>query len=269
MRPRPPTAVKGLKARWVSSAVRNALKLGALRMLSMVPPRRIGVSHVFLHAVPPELMGAFAQLLDALLEEGPILPMSEALRREDAGDPKCAFSLSFDDGYHSAVTAAGLHLAGRHLSATYFVPSGFVGLTGDALKQYMWEGLRWPEVIEPATRDELIHCRRLGHEVGSHGISHRAFSEMSPTEAKKELEGSRSMLEDMVGSRVRYFAWPFGAPSYFRNEYVEMARDAGYERLFAASTKSQISAFGGTVRPRRALDLRWGVRVCKYLALRG
>ncbi|HMI32352.1 MAG TPA: XrtA system polysaccharide deacetylase [Candidatus Limnocylindrales bacterium] len=67
-----------------------------------------------------------------------------------------------------------------------------------------------------------------GHEVASHGVTHRMISELSPAEFRAEAVDSRLMLEDLSGSRVIGFR----APSYSINRNtlwaLEVLRDTGY-----------------------------------------
>jgi polysaccharide deacetylase family protein (PEP-CTERM system associated) len=65
-----------------------------------------------------------------------------------------------------------------------------------------WVAKRYPALI-----------RRIadgGHEIGSHGMSHRMVTELTPAEMLDEARDSRRMLEDLSGTRVEGYR----APSY-------------------------------------------------------
>lgn len=47
--------------------------------------------------------------------------------------------------------------------------------------------------------------------VGSHGVKHELYHEMTATEARKDLEESRKRLEGLIGSRVDMYAFPYGS----------------------------------------------------------
>lgn len=51
--------------------------------------------------------------------------------------------------------------------------------------------------------------REAGHEIASHGYSHRLLYTMTPREFKSELERSRKALEDASGERVLGFRAPY------------------------------------------------------------
>lgn len=84
-----------------------------------------------------------------------------------------------------------------------------------------WVARRHPDLVR------RIAAR--GHEVASHGITHRMIAELGPTEFRKEALDSRLLLEDLSGLRVIGFR----APSYSLNRStlwaLEVLRDTGYE----------------------------------------
>ena len=67
-----------------------------------------------------------------------------------------------------------------------------------------------------------------GHEIGSHGMSHKMVTELSPDEMRREVRDSRRLLEDLSGSRVEGYR----APSYTISQDTRWALDvlleAGY-----------------------------------------
>jgi len=67
-----------------------------------------------------------------------------------------------------------------------------------------------------------------GHEVASHGVTHRMITELTPSEFRVEALDSRLILEDLAGSPVVGFR----APSYSINRgtlwALEVLRETGY-----------------------------------------
>jgi hypothetical protein len=84
------------------------------------------------------------------------------------------------------------------------------------------------------------------HEVGSHGLTHRALTRLAPDEVRREVVESKRVLEDagyaVDGFRAPYFARPAGLGA--------VLADAGYQ--YDAS----IGALHPMRRPRRAADER-------------
>ena len=67
-----------------------------------------------------------------------------------------------------------------------------------------------------------------GHEIASHGMTHRMLTELTPAEFREEALSSRILLEDVAGSPVIGFR----APSYSLNRTtlwaLQVLRETGY-----------------------------------------
>lgn len=135
--------------------------------------------------------------------------------------PERAALLTFDDGYRSMHTFTLPLLREFGHPAVLFVPTGFIGGTND-----FEEGAE--PVEEICTWDELRELERGGVSVQSHGVSHRAFSDLSPDEQEKELLRSRAALEDGLDKRVEVFAYPYGDAGTQPRRTSDALRRAGY-----------------------------------------
>jgi polysaccharide deacetylase family protein (PEP-CTERM system associated) len=84
-----------------------------------------------------------------------------------------------------------------------------------------WVARRHPELVR--------HITSRGHEVASHGMTHKMITELSPAEFRAEALESRLLLEDLCGGKVIGYR----APSYSVNREtlwaLEVLRDSGYE----------------------------------------
>ncbi len=125
--------------------------------------------------------------------------------------------LTFDDGYDGVRTAALPLLAARGFSATVFVVSAKLGLTND------WDGETPGEAL--LSEDGIRDLVAAGFEIGSHGATHRALTELPDGALEEETRGSRERLENVTGGPVVSFCYPYGA----RDGRAEAAvRSAGY-----------------------------------------
>jgi polysaccharide deacetylase family protein (PEP-CTERM system associated) len=83
-----------------------------------------------------------------------------------------------------------------------------------------WIARRYPDLVQ--------RIARRGHEIASHGVTHRMITELTPAEFREEAVDSRILLEDLAGSPVIGFR----APSYSVNRStlwaLEVLRDSGY-----------------------------------------
>jgi len=129
------------------------------------------------------------------------------------------FGLTFDDGYRNVLEHALPVLARLGFSATSYMVAGRAGGHND------WDtgqGIAAAPLVDAAQMREWIAA---GNEVGSHTIDHADLTACAPAEAERQIAGSRRMLQDMLGSPVDAFCFPYGR---FDAAHVEMARRAGY-----------------------------------------
>lgn len=72
--------------------------------------------------------------------------------------------------------------------------------------------------------DQIKEMASAGWEVGSHSISHPTnFLALEPSAMRREIVGSRQMLEEMLGLPILTFAYPFGLNSGGAADYVHFA----------------------------------------------
>jgi peptidoglycan/xylan/chitin deacetylase (PgdA/CDA1 family) len=104
--------------------------------------------------------------------------------------------LTFDDGYREHLKIAHF-LARRGIKATFFIITG--------LRTFMGR-----ELLTPS---EIKEIASLGHEVGSHTVTHIDMTCTSEDVMLKELVESRKLLSELLGHEVDSFAYPYGPHS--------------------------------------------------------
>ncbi|SDO31461.1 Peptidoglycan/xylan/chitin deacetylase, PgdA/CDA1 family [Nakamurella panacisegetis] len=97
--------------------------------------------------------------------------------------------MTFDDGPDPAGTTAVLEaLRSTGATATFFV-------------------LMTRVRRHPALLSEIVAA---GHEVGLHGVDHRALPTFSPNQVFRRCRDGRAELEDILGRRLRWMRPPYG-----------------------------------------------------------
>lgn len=151
--------------------------------------------------------------------------MRDLLEAHTAGKARGLVGLTFDDGYADFTTDVMPVLARQHFTATVFVVAGCLGRQND------WDPLG---VRKPLMTAEQVRCvADSGIEVGSHGMHHRALPTVDETMLVQEVEHSRKILQDLVGSTVDGFCYPYGSCD---KRITDTVRAAGYE--YACATWS-------------------------------
>lgn len=121
--------------------------------------------------------------------------------------------LTFDDGdagwYYSVLPL--LEKAG--LRALFFVTPGLVGTPGYC----SWEQLR-----------ALVEA---GHQIGTHGLTHRFLPDLNDVECLQELCTSKQEVEKQLGISVDAVSFPGGR---YGERELFLARRAGYRQCYSS-----------------------------------
>jgi len=123
--------------------------------------------------------------------------------------------ITFDDGHVSNYELALPLLQARGLSAYFFITSSFIDQrTGFC------------------SAAQIRDLAKAGMMVGSHGVSHAFFDDLSPVQAQAELSHSRERLMQLTDGDITSLSFPGGR---YTQDTLSMARTVGYAQLFASS----------------------------------
>jgi len=149
--------------------------------------------------------------------------MEELARRAGGGTPEPGLAaITFDDGLRNNRTVALPILSEYEIPATVYVTIGFINGASP------WIGANGDGAI--MNEDELRELRDAGWELGAHTMTHPDLSQLDYNACRAEIEGSREALEEIIGTGVHTFAYPFGR---YGPAAIAAARDSG---LLAAVT---------------------------------
>jgi peptidoglycan/xylan/chitin deacetylase (PgdA/CDA1 family) len=142
-------------------------------------------------------------------------------------------AITFDDAYRSVLEQAVPVLRERKLPATVFVPTKWIGSRNG------WDPPNdLPlDIMQP---EELAELAALGFEIGSHGHAHADLGAATPDEAREDIETSVHILEQILGDRPRYLAYPYGRGSAAADA---AARALGIEATFSLEHPAAGSQF--------------------------
>lgn len=169
----------------------------------------------------------FERQIRALHEVGcTTLRVEEVARilRSGSALPPRPVALTFDDAYASVHSVALPLLASLDMTATVFpVTSELGGFNRwDAAKA----GQRRLDLVGTA---QLLELQAAGWEVGSHTHTHVALSSIPKASVQSEIDTSISMLEDICGTQIRTFAYPYGLHDAMSRQVVELRHDIGLD----------------------------------------
>lgn len=117
--------------------------------------------------------------------------LMEALRTRQALPPH-AVVLTFDDGYDNFATKAAPVLVQDGFVGIDYVVSGFIGR---------------PAYMSAA---QVKQVAAMGMVIGAHTVHHLRLDGLPPEAAAAEIAASKAALEELLGTPVRDFAYPYG-----------------------------------------------------------
>lgn len=128
--------------------------------------------------------------------------------------------ITFDDGFLNNYENALPVLSEFGFTATnYFVANQLGGSN-------VWDNAVGVPLSPCMSVAQMREWAALGHEVGAHTLDHVNLEKTPDDEARRQIAECKSKLEDMLGSEVTNFAYPYGGNLPIHRE---MCREAGYE----------------------------------------
>lgn len=147
--------------------------------------------------------------------------------------------VTFDDGFRDFYSTAFPILERFGFKATVFLTSLYIDKTF----------LTGRECLRSRELRELVD---KGVEFGSHTVNHPQLKELSRDEIIYELAGSKKFIEDITGSEVFLFSYPYRFPE----EDVEFTRQLGTLLLEQGYTAGVTTAIGLSSASNEPLFLR-------------
>lgn len=148
-----------------------------------------------------------------------------------------AVTITFDDGYADNCDRAIPLLLEREIPFAYFVTLHNIE-SGEPFSHDQQTGSK----ALPNTMSQIKELANLGIDVGHHGRNHVDMAAIDDHDRLyDEIVNARRDLEDAIGKKVDYLAFPYGMHKNLSIEAFQMALDADYSGV--------CSAYGGYNHP--------------------
>jgi peptidoglycan/xylan/chitin deacetylase (PgdA/CDA1 family) len=141
----------------------------------------------------------FAILIEKLVQSG-----YEFCLPETAGAKLKPIILTFDDAYESVYLNALPILKKHRLPFIVLVISDYIG------RKNLWDANLGGKYFAHMDAAQLLEIVRHNGYLGSHSVTHRAFSNLTENQVMDELKNSKKAIQYLSGSAPRIFATPFG-----------------------------------------------------------
>lgn len=80
------------------------------------------------------------------------------------------------------------------------------------------------------TSAQLRDLHRSGMQIGAHTVTHPILARTTLPDAQREMEHSRTTLQDLLGAPVTLFAYPNGKPDQdYASEHARLVRELGFD----------------------------------------
>jgi len=141
-------------------------------------------------------INTFREQMDYLLGKGyHIIGLDEMMAGIRSGSlPGKSVVLTFDDGYRDFYDNVFPILREKGIKATVFAISQFVGGP-----RYV----EWWQLREMSGSGLVL--------VGDHTLNHLSLPRLSVDEQRNQIVSAKKILEDYVGQKVEFFAYPYGS----------------------------------------------------------
>ncbi len=118
-------------------------------------------------------------------------------------------TFTFDDAWNSQYTNVLPVLEAANIKATFYTTSGVIQNSE-------------PGFMTPA---QVLEISQRGHEIGDHTITHPYLTQLTNTQIVSEITNSKIYLENLTGTKITTFAYPYGD---YNDTVVNLIKTAGY-----------------------------------------
>jgi len=133
--------------------------------------------------------------------------------------PKRIF-LTFDDGFSDVFENALPVLRQHGFRSIQFLVADLLGKASE------WQKASGEIPGNLMHKVQIEDWLAAGQEIGSHTLTHPRLTQVSLSEAREELSGSKKKLEDTFGKPIEYFCYPYGD---WNAEIRDLVAEAGYK----------------------------------------
>lgn len=213
----------GVKA-LCQSAIREVHKCAFLRPV----PEKVAI---YLHEIHKSDDSKFAEFARYWKDQGYTFVNA---RDYVAAQGRRVLYLSFDDNFRDWLDTLALFDT-LDVTATYFINTAPIRGRGsqDEINLFFERIAYGNGATRPKTlsASEIREIADRGHTVGCHSHSHHNLSELPEEQAKSEILQSKTILEEILGSKVRDFAYPYGMRRHFNESLRRYCMEIGFSTV--------------------------------------
>lgn len=185
---------------------------------------------VAFHDLPPTALKHFENNLIFLKHNTNVVSFDDFMSGRLSAE-KINIVITFDDGFKSWITHAVPILQKLALPATFFISSGFIGLSKNDEDIFIQSNLLLKgKTSGSLTSDDIKKMADQGFTIGGHTLSHCILSTLrDKVKLISEIVEDKSNLERLIGKKINYFAYPSGVYYNRSMNITNELCEAGYK----------------------------------------
>jgi peptidoglycan/xylan/chitin deacetylase (PgdA/CDA1 family) len=200
------------------------------RMYREKPRTRV----IAIHDISRSAYEAFEKKMRWLIERFRLVSLSDIEKQSGLDFYRLNVAVTFDDAFKEHATFVAPLLKDMGIPATFFIPSGVIGLEGDAAKKFSLQRLRRSRSFEFMNEKELKNISQSSlFEIGGHTTNHADLGVITDEEKLRyEILHDKNTLEGMTGKPVQRLAFPFGGYRNVSPQALDIIQAAGFRSAF-------------------------------------
>lgn len=142
--------------------------------------------------------------------------------------------LTFDDGFKEWANEVYDVLQKYEIPALFFINSGLVDLNIDESKEFARKNLNRKSKLNLISSNELKKISENSlFTIGGHTISHFDLGiDTNIEKLKQEILYDKKNLEEIIGKKIDYFAYPFGRAKNISESALDILKKSEYSYCF-------------------------------------
>lgn len=205
---------------------RNALII-SMAYFSTLRRRRKPSRIISLHDIPRKSQGDFEAKMLWLKQNYNIVSLEDIYEQNDKlEDNSLNVALTFDDGFkeHAAFVAPILNRL--CMPATFFIPSGSIGAPSEFGSKNLHRHGTFEFIDKAGVK--IIADNPL-FRIGGHTMSHADLGpSLTIDRLVSEIQEDKKNIENLIGKKIKFFAYPFGGVKNISANSISMIKSAGY-----------------------------------------
>lgn len=187
-----------------------------------------------LHDVSENEKNDFIKKMQWLKQHYNVVSLRSAYEKESLNNSRLNIVITFDDGFKNYFSLVSPILHEFSLPATFFIPSGVIGISGERADFFTLHNLGRHGKFDFISEEDLLSLSKDPlFEIGGHTKNHINLGmKLSEEMVIREIKDDKNAIEKIIGKPINFFAYPFGGIKDICKDSARYLRDAGYKASF-------------------------------------